>query len=151
MAFSYSLMLCWWRRGLVQKWSIGILCYLWIEVNSTFFFLLSIFVYNLLILKELSYFSCLVLRRLKWRKLAITQHKFVIDLYSSTFSLFFPLGFIWGQFSMVNIYILWKDLSVKAWFYDTRSYIKSEAVLKIMEYIDLPFPQLAFFLQFVPL
>jgi hypothetical protein len=34
---------------------------------------------------------------------------------------------------------------------DFRSYIKSEAVLKIMEYIDLPFPQLAFFLQFVPL
>ncbi|KAB1218687.1 hypothetical protein CJ030_MR3G026567 [Morella rubra] len=32
-----------------------------------------------------------------------------------------------------------------------RSYIKSEAVLKIMEYIDLPFPQLASFLQFVPL
>ncbi|XP_059457379.1 DCC family protein At1g52590, chloroplastic [Corylus avellana] len=32
-----------------------------------------------------------------------------------------------------------------------RSYIRSEAVLKIMEYIDLPFPQLAFFLQFVPL
>ncbi|KAJ6688975.1 hypothetical protein OIU85_005400 [Salix viminalis] len=32
-----------------------------------------------------------------------------------------------------------------------RSHIKSEAVLKIMEYIDLPFPQLAFFLQFVPL
>ncbi|KAL2926491.1 hypothetical protein RDABS01_019442 [Bienertia sinuspersici] len=32
-----------------------------------------------------------------------------------------------------------------------RSYIKSEAVLKIMEYIDLPFPQLAFFLKFVPL
>ncbi|XP_027342054.1 DCC family protein At1g52590, chloroplastic [Abrus precatorius] len=32
-----------------------------------------------------------------------------------------------------------------------RSYIKSEAVLKIMEYIDLPFPQLAFLLQFVPL
>ncbi|KAH7547391.1 hypothetical protein FEM48_Zijuj01G0304800 [Ziziphus jujuba var. spinosa] len=32
-----------------------------------------------------------------------------------------------------------------------RSYIKSEAVLKIMEYIDLPFPQLAFFLQFIPL
>ncbi|KAF3450873.1 hypothetical protein FNV43_RR06962 [Rhamnella rubrinervis] len=32
-----------------------------------------------------------------------------------------------------------------------RSYIKSDAVLKIMEYIDLPFPQLAFFLQFVPL
>ncbi|KAK4479722.1 hypothetical protein RD792_015254 [Penstemon davidsonii] len=32
-----------------------------------------------------------------------------------------------------------------------RSYIKSEAVLKIMEYIDLPFPQLAFFLQLVPL
>ncbi|KAL2928297.1 hypothetical protein RDABS01_028797 [Bienertia sinuspersici] len=32
-----------------------------------------------------------------------------------------------------------------------RSYIKSEAVLKIMEYIDLPFPQLAFFLKLVPL
>ncbi|KAK6124923.1 hypothetical protein DH2020_041334 [Rehmannia glutinosa] len=32
-----------------------------------------------------------------------------------------------------------------------RSYIKSEAVLKIMEYIDLPFPHLAFFLQIVPL
>ncbi|KAJ8445555.1 hypothetical protein Cgig2_012443 [Carnegiea gigantea] len=32
-----------------------------------------------------------------------------------------------------------------------RSYIKSEAVLKIMEYLDLPFPQLAFFLHLVPL
>lgn len=32
-----------------------------------------------------------------------------------------------------------------------RSYMKSEAVLKIMEYINLPFPQLAFFFQFVPL
>lgn len=32
-----------------------------------------------------------------------------------------------------------------------RSYIKSEAVLKIMKYIDLPFPQLAFFFQFAPL
>ncbi|XVF86477.1 hypothetical protein PTKIN_Ptkin18bG0043500 [Pterospermum kingtungense] len=32
-----------------------------------------------------------------------------------------------------------------------RSYIKSEAVLRIMEYLDLPFPQLALFLQFVPL
>uniref|UniRef100_A0A2P2JMU1 JHL06P13.8 protein n=2 Tax=Rhizophora mucronata TaxID=61149 RepID=A0A2P2JMU1_RHIMU len=32
-----------------------------------------------------------------------------------------------------------------------RSYIKSEAVLKIMEYIDLPLPQLAFFLKLVPL
>ncbi|KAF9615723.1 hypothetical protein IFM89_026138 [Coptis chinensis] len=32
-----------------------------------------------------------------------------------------------------------------------RSYIKSDAVLKIMEYINLPFPQLAFFLQFIPL
>ncbi|GFP81447.1 protein argonaute 1 [Phtheirospermum japonicum] len=32
-----------------------------------------------------------------------------------------------------------------------RSYIKSEAVLKIMQYINLPFPQLAFFMQFVPL
>ena len=36
-------------------------------------------------------------------------------------------------------------------FYCCRSYIKSEAVLKIMEYIDMPFPQLALFLQFVPL
>lgn len=34
---------------------------------------------------------------------------------------------------------------------DFRSFIKSEAVVKIMEYIDLPFPQLAFFIQFVPL
>ncbi|KAM1600963.1 DCC family protein At1g52590, chloroplastic isoform X2 [Malus sylvestris] len=32
-----------------------------------------------------------------------------------------------------------------------RSFIKSEAVVKIMEYIDLPFPQLAFFTQFIPL
>ncbi|XP_050383695.1 DCC family protein At1g52590, chloroplastic [Argentina anserina] len=32
-----------------------------------------------------------------------------------------------------------------------RSFIKSEAVVKIMEHIDLPFPQLAFFVQFVPL
>nr|XP_025611121.1 DCC family protein At1g52590, chloroplastic isoform X2 [Arachis hypogaea]XP_025673055.1 DCC family protein At1g52590, chloroplastic isoform X2 [Arachis hypogaea] len=32
-----------------------------------------------------------------------------------------------------------------------RSYIKSEAVLKIMEYIDLPFPQLAALLKLVPL
>lgn len=32
-----------------------------------------------------------------------------------------------------------------------RSYIKSEAVLKIMEYLDLPFPQLALLLKMVPL
>ncbi|KAG8053277.1 hypothetical protein GUJ93_ZPchr0001g33141 [Zizania palustris] len=32
-----------------------------------------------------------------------------------------------------------------------RSYIKSEAVLRIMEYLNLPFPQLASFLKFVPL
>ncbi|GAB2228180.1 hypothetical protein Droror1_Dr00010010 [Drosera rotundifolia] len=32
-----------------------------------------------------------------------------------------------------------------------RSYVKSEAVLQIMEYINIPFPQLAFFLRFVPL
>ncbi|KAJ0008053.1 hypothetical protein Pint_30103 [Pistacia integerrima] len=31
-----------------------------------------------------------------------------------------------------------------------RSYIKSDAVLKIMEYVDIPYPQLAFFLHFVP-
>jgi hypothetical protein len=32
-----------------------------------------------------------------------------------------------------------------------RSYIKSEAVLRIMEYLNLPFPQLAIFLKFVPM
>lgn len=32
-----------------------------------------------------------------------------------------------------------------------RSYIKSEAVLRIMEYLNLPFPQLSTFLKFVPL
>ncbi|CAO2193876.1 unnamed protein product [Urochloa humidicola] len=32
-----------------------------------------------------------------------------------------------------------------------RSYIKSEAVLRIMEYLNLPFPQLSIFLKFVPL
>uniref|UniRef100_A0A0D9UXD4 DNA/RNA-binding protein Alba-like domain-containing protein n=1 Tax=Leersia perrieri TaxID=77586 RepID=A0A0D9UXD4_9ORYZ len=32
-----------------------------------------------------------------------------------------------------------------------RSYIKSEAVLRIMEYLNLPFPQLAIFFKFVPL
>ncbi|XP_019170341.1 PREDICTED: DCC family protein At1g52590, chloroplastic [Ipomoea nil] len=32
-----------------------------------------------------------------------------------------------------------------------RSYVKSEAVLRIMQYINLPFPQLSFFFQFVPL
>ncbi|GJN05672.1 hypothetical protein PR202_ga23322 [Eleusine coracana subsp. coracana] len=32
-----------------------------------------------------------------------------------------------------------------------RSYIKSEAVLRIMEYLNLPFPQLAIFLKLVPL
>ncbi|KAL8242657.1 hypothetical protein R6Q59_012959 [Mikania micrantha] len=43
------------------------------------------------------------------------------------------------------------DISSVVLVEQNRSYIKSEAVLKIMEYIDLPFPQLAFFLQFVPL
>ncbi|GJS76491.1 DCC family protein, chloroplastic [Tanacetum coccineum] len=43
------------------------------------------------------------------------------------------------------------DISSVVLVEKSRSYIKSEAVLKIMEYIDLPFPQLAFFLQFVPL
>ncbi|XP_010914868.1 DCC family protein At1g52590, chloroplastic isoform X2 [Elaeis guineensis] len=32
-----------------------------------------------------------------------------------------------------------------------RSYVKSEAVLKIMEYLDLPFPQLALLLKMMPL
>ncbi|TKY48084.1 DCC family protein [Spatholobus suberectus] len=43
------------------------------------------------------------------------------------------------------------DISSVVLVEKNRSYIKSEAVLKIMEYIDLPFPQLAFLLQFVPL
>ncbi|XP_076889443.1 DCC family protein At1g52590, chloroplastic [Bidens hawaiensis] len=43
------------------------------------------------------------------------------------------------------------DISSVVLVEKNRSYIKSEAVLKIMEYIDLPFPQLAFFLRFVPL
>ncbi|KAF1002729.1 DCC family protein At1g52590, chloroplastic [Apium graveolens] len=43
------------------------------------------------------------------------------------------------------------DISSVVLVEEDRAYIKSEAVLKIMEYIDLPFPQLAFFLQFVPL
>nr|XP_043624158.1 DCC family protein At1g52590, chloroplastic [Erigeron canadensis]XP_043624159.1 DCC family protein At1g52590, chloroplastic [Erigeron canadensis]XP_043624160.1 DCC family protein At1g52590, chloroplastic [Erigeron canadensis]XP_043624161.1 DCC family protein At1g52590, chloroplastic [Erigeron canadensis] len=43
------------------------------------------------------------------------------------------------------------DISSVVLVEQNRSYIKSEAVLKIMEYIDLPFPQLAFFIQFVPL
>ncbi|XP_050234182.1 DCC family protein At1g52590, chloroplastic [Mercurialis annua] len=43
------------------------------------------------------------------------------------------------------------DISSVVLVEKNRSYIKSAAVLKIMEYIDLPFPQLAFFLQFVPL
>jgi hypothetical protein len=32
-----------------------------------------------------------------------------------------------------------------------RSYIKSDAVLRIMEYLNLPFPQLAAFLNIAPL
>lgn len=32
-----------------------------------------------------------------------------------------------------------------------RSYIKSEAVLRIMEYLNLPFPQLAAILKIAPL
>ncbi|CAA3025470.1 DCC family At1g52590, chloroplastic [Olea europaea subsp. europaea] len=43
------------------------------------------------------------------------------------------------------------DISSVVLVEKNRSYIKSDAVLKIMEYIDLPFPQLAFFLQFIPL
>ncbi|KAF7843270.1 DCC family protein [Senna tora] len=43
------------------------------------------------------------------------------------------------------------DISSVVLVEEDRAYIKSEAVLKIMEYIDLPFPQLALFLQFVPL
>ncbi|XP_057457617.1 DCC family protein At1g52590, chloroplastic isoform X1 [Lotus japonicus] len=43
------------------------------------------------------------------------------------------------------------DISSVVLVENDRSYIKSEAVLKIMEYIDFPFPQLAFLVQFVPL
>ncbi|PIA42472.1 hypothetical protein AQUCO_02000131v1 [Aquilegia coerulea] len=43
------------------------------------------------------------------------------------------------------------DISSVVLVEKNRSYIKSEAVLKIMEYINLPFPQLAFFLHFIPL
>ncbi|XP_058777109.1 DCC family protein At1g52590, chloroplastic-like [Vicia villosa] len=43
------------------------------------------------------------------------------------------------------------DISSVVLVENNRSYIKSEAVLKIMEYIDLPFPQLAFLLHFMPL
>ncbi|KAI6689959.1 hypothetical protein NL676_026787 [Syzygium grande] len=43
------------------------------------------------------------------------------------------------------------DISSVVLVEEERSYIKSDAVLKIMEYIDLPFPQLAFLLQFVPI
>ncbi|KAG9459651.1 hypothetical protein H6P81_004159 [Aristolochia fimbriata] len=43
------------------------------------------------------------------------------------------------------------DISSVVLVEKNRSYIKSEAVLKIMEYLDLPFPQLASFLKLVPL
>nr|AFK35433.1 unknown [Medicago truncatula] len=43
------------------------------------------------------------------------------------------------------------DISSVVLVENNRSYIKSEAVLKIMEYIDLPFPQLAFLFNFMPL
>ncbi|XP_058780482.1 DCC family protein At1g52590, chloroplastic [Vicia villosa] len=43
------------------------------------------------------------------------------------------------------------DISSVVLVENNRSYIKSEAVLKIMEYIDLPFPQLAILLHFMPL
>ncbi|XP_062008235.1 DCC family protein At1g52590, chloroplastic [Rosa rugosa] len=43
------------------------------------------------------------------------------------------------------------DISSVVLVEQDRSFIKSEAVVKIMEHIDLPFPQLAFFVQFVPL
>ncbi|XP_008792046.2 DCC family protein At1g52590, chloroplastic [Phoenix dactylifera] len=43
------------------------------------------------------------------------------------------------------------DISSVVLVEQDRSYIKSEAVLKIMEYLDLPFPQLALLLKMVPL
>ncbi|MBA0817787.1 hypothetical protein Gohar_019457 [Gossypium harknessii] len=50
-----------------------------------------------------------------------------------------------------SVVLVEKDSTKLILIMDFRSYIKSEAVLKIMEYLELPFPQLAFFLQFVPL
>ncbi|XP_068653462.1 DCC family protein At1g52590, chloroplastic [Aristolochia californica] len=43
------------------------------------------------------------------------------------------------------------DISSVVLVEKNKSYIKSEAVLKIMEYLDLPFPPLASFLKLVPL
>ncbi|KAF0920387.1 hypothetical protein E2562_034844 [Oryza meyeriana var. granulata] len=43
------------------------------------------------------------------------------------------------------------DISSVVFVEKDRSYIKSEAVLRIMEYLNLPFPQLATSLKFVPL
>ncbi|KAK1259043.1 DCC family protein [Acorus gramineus] len=43
------------------------------------------------------------------------------------------------------------DISSVVLVEQDRSYIKSEAVLRIMEYLDLPFPQLALFLNLLPL
>ncbi|XP_072966122.1 DCC family protein At1g52590, chloroplastic [Typha angustifolia] len=43
------------------------------------------------------------------------------------------------------------DISSVVLVEKNRSYIKSEAVLRIMEHLDLPFPQLALMLKIVPL
>ncbi|PKU84234.1 DCC family protein At1g52590, chloroplastic [Dendrobium catenatum] len=43
------------------------------------------------------------------------------------------------------------DISSVVLVEQDRSYIKSEAVIKIMEYLDLPFPQLASLLKLFPL
>lgn len=44
-----------------------------------------------------------------------------------------------------------EDISSVVLVEKNRSYIKSEAVVKIMEYMDLPFPQLAVFIVFIPM
>ncbi|KAE8721189.1 DCC family protein [Hibiscus syriacus] len=63
--------------------------------------------------------------------------------------------------STISVYPFYRPLNLEVYGQPERiiaayghvdiSYIKSEAVLKIMEYLELPFPQLAFFMQFIPL
>jgi hypothetical protein len=55
--------------------------------------------------------------------------------------------------SVLQIASLCMTMMIRCSSYDEscRSFIKSEAVLRIMEYLNLPFPQLAVFLKFVPL
>lgn len=73
--------------------------------------------------------------------LMISQVLFLLKIIGIWFT--GPINLVSGSVLISN------DFKVVYLLY--RSYIKSEAVLKIMEYIDLPFPQLAFFLHFMPL